>query len=34
MMDVKGAAVSFIKTKKKKSCYFFFFIEVFNCANG
>ena len=31
-MDVKGSAVSFIKTKKKESCYCF--LEVFNCANG
>ena len=33
MMDVKGSAVSFIKTKKKV-LLLFFFIEVFNCANG
>lgn len=30
MMDVKGSAVSFIKTKKK-SCYFFCW-EFFYCA--
>lgn len=31
-MDVKGSAVSFIKTKKKSPVTFF--LEVFNCANG